>query len=110
MSVAPAVSPVSAMPGSVDGQGTVIRVDVSQGMHPISPLIYGMNQAPNEIRDKYIEYASAVRAVAPQAQLLGPVSCCWHYYWNSAAGAPDKAKHSGQDFLPWFLDEVQRHD
>jgi hypothetical protein len=63
-----------------------------------------------EIRDKYIEYASAVRAVAPQAELLGPVSCCWYFYWNSAAGAADKAKHDGQDFLPWFLDEVRRHD
>jgi hypothetical protein len=64
----------------------------------------------DEIRDKYIEYASAVRAVAPQAELLGPVSCCWHFYWNSAAGATDKVKHNGQDFLPWFLDEVRRHD
>jgi len=63
-----------------------------------------------EIRDKYIEYASAVRAVAPQAELLGPVSCCWYFYWNSAAGAADKANHGGQDFLPWFLDEVRRHD
>jgi hypothetical protein len=64
----------------------------------------------DEIRDKYIEYASAVRAVAPEAELLGPVSCCWHYYWNSAAGASDKAQHNGQDFLPWFLDEIRRHD
>jgi Glycoside hydrolase family 44 len=64
----------------------------------------------DEIRDKYIEYASAVRAVAPQAELLGPVSCCWYFYWNSAAGADDKAKHNRQDFLPWFLDEVLRHD
>jgi len=64
----------------------------------------------DEIRDKYIEYASAVRVVAPQAELLGPVSCCWYFYWNSAAGAADKAKHDNQDFLPWFLDEVRRHD
>jgi len=64
----------------------------------------------DEIRDKYVEYASAVRAVAPQAELLGPVSCCWYFYWNSAAGAADKAAHNGQDFLPWFLDEVRRHD
>jgi hypothetical protein len=63
-----------------------------------------------EIRDKYIEYASAVRAVAPQAELIGPSSCCWYFYWNSAAGAADKASHGGQDFLPWFLDEVRRHD
>lgn len=64
----------------------------------------------DEIRDKYIEYASAVRAVAPQAELLGPVSCCWNYYWNSPSGTLDKVKHGGQDFLPWFLDSVRQHD
>jgi hypothetical protein len=64
----------------------------------------------DEIRDKYLEYATAVRASAPQAELLGPVSCCWYFYWNSAAGAADKAQHSNQDFLPWFLDEVRKHD
>jgi hypothetical protein len=64
----------------------------------------------NEIRDKYLEYASAVRAVAPQAELIGPSTCCCFLYWNSAAGAADKASHDGQDFLPWFLDEVRRHD
>jgi hypothetical protein len=64
----------------------------------------------DEIRDTYLEYATAVRAVAPQAELLGPVSCCWYFYWNSAAGAIDKAKHGNQDFLPWFLDRVREHD
>jgi hypothetical protein len=51
-----------------------------------------------------------VRAVAPQAELLGPVSCCWYFYWNSAAGAADKAQHGDQDFLPWFLDQVRERD
>ena len=64
----------------------------------------------DEIRDKYLEYATAVREVAPQAELLGPVSCCWNFYWNSAAGADDKAQHDNQDFLPWFLQQVRQHD
>ncbi len=63
-----------------------------------------------EILDKYLEYATAVRAVAPDAELTGPVTCCWYFYWNSAAGAADKQKHGGQDFLPWFLDQVRQHD
>jgi hypothetical protein len=63
-----------------------------------------------EILDKYLEYASAVRAVAPDAELTGPVTCCWYFYWNSAAGNADKRQHSGQDFLPWFLDQVRQHD
>ena len=64
----------------------------------------------DEILSKYLEYAMAVRAVAPEAELLGPVSCCWHFYWNSAAGLVDKLKHSNKDFLPWFLAEVRKHD
>lgn len=63
-----------------------------------------------EIRDKYLEYATAVRAVAPHAELAGPMTCCWYFYWNSAAGAADKQQHGGADFLPWFLDEVRAHD
>jgi hypothetical protein len=32
------------------------------------------------------------------------------YTGSSAAGATDKANHDGQDFLPWFLDEMRWHD
>jgi hypothetical protein len=64
----------------------------------------------DEIRDKYLEYATIARTVVPQSELLGPVSCGWYYYWNSAAGQTDKLKHGNQDFLPWFLSEVRRHD
>ncbi|HEU4325447.1 MAG TPA: glycoside hydrolase family 44 protein [Roseiflexaceae bacterium] len=63
-----------------------------------------------EIRDTYLRYASAVRAAAPEAELLGPVTCCWHFYWNSAAGEDDKRANGGQDFLPWFLQQVRAHD
>ena len=64
----------------------------------------------DEIRDKYIEYADAVRAVAPKALLFGPVSCCWYYYWTSMAGPGDKAAHGNKDLLPWFLEELRKHD
>lgn len=64
----------------------------------------------DEILGKYLEYATAVRTVAPTAELLGPVTCCWYFYWNSAAGAGDKMQHGNQDFLPWFLQQVRQHD
>jgi hypothetical protein len=63
-----------------------------------------------EILDTYLRYATAVRQLAPNSELLGPVTCCWWFYWNSAAGEQDKAQHGNQDFLPWFLDHVRRHD
>ena len=46
VSVTPAASPTSAASNPGVTQGTVIRVDASQNVHPISPLIYGMNQVP----------------------------------------------------------------
>jgi hypothetical protein len=64
----------------------------------------------DEARDKYIEYATAARQAAPGAKLSGPSTCCWHYYWNSAAGLGDKLAHGNQDFLPWFLDQMRAHD
>lgn len=64
----------------------------------------------DEILAKYLEYATMVREEAPESELLGPVTCCWYYYWNSAAGTLDKLKHGNQEFLPWFLDQVRAHD
>lgn len=63
-----------------------------------------------EILDTYLEYATAVRAIAPEAELMGPTTCCWYFYWNSAAGEADKQRHGGADFLPWFLQQVRAHD
>ena len=64
----------------------------------------------SEILEKYIEYSTAIRDVAPDSQLTGPVTCCWWYYWNSAAGAVDKISHGNADFLPWFLRNMAAHD
>jgi hypothetical protein len=63
-----------------------------------------------EILDRYLAYARAVRQVAPGVELTGPVTCCWTFYWDSAAGLTDKASHGFEDFLPWFLGEVTAHD
>lgn len=64
----------------------------------------------DEILDKFLAYASAVREVAPEAAITGPVTCCWEYYWHSAAGSRDEAQHDDAPFLEWFLDEVRAHD
>ena len=41
-----------------------------------------------EIFDKYVAYASAVREVAPDAELAGPVMCCWCTTGTSARRHP----------------------
>ena len=74
--------------------------DTHFDVHPECPTY-------EEILDKYLTYASALRAVAPDAQLTGPVMCCWYDYWNIA---PGPAEGPDQDFLEWFLNGVRQHD
>ena len=74
--------------------------DTHFDVHPECPTY-------EEILDTYLAHASAVRAVAPDAQLTGPVMCCWYDYWRTAPGPDDG---SGQQFLEWFLTRVREHD
>jgi Glycoside hydrolase family 44 len=60
-----------------------------------------------EVRDTYLRYATAIREVAPDAELTGPVICCWFDYWGTAPGPADG---SNEDFLSWFLRAVRAHD
>jgi hypothetical protein len=53
--------------------------------------------------------ARGLKTWDPAAIRLGPVSCCWWFYWNGADGN-DKGSHAGIDFLPWWLNEVYWKD
>jgi hypothetical protein len=64
----------------------------------------------SEILRKHLEYTQAIHAVVPEVELVGPVTCCWFYYWNSSAGETDKFLNGNQDFLPWFLENVRKND
>ncbi|HEY1203765.1 MAG: glycoside hydrolase family 44 protein [Bryobacteraceae bacterium] len=71
-------------------------------MHP-NPTGY------EEWRDTYLTEARNLKTWDPAAVRLGPVSCCWWYYWNGA-NANDKPAHGNIDLLPWWLNEVYWHD
>ena len=60
-----------------------------------------------EILDRYLTYAAALRDVAPEAQFMGPAMCCWYSFWGSAPG-PETGAY--EEFLPWFLRNVREHD
>ena len=60
-----------------------------------------------EVLDKYLTYAAAVRAVAPDAKLAGPAACCWYDYWNTAPG-PEEGPF--EEYLDWFLRSVKADD
>lgn len=62
-----------------------------------------------ELRDVYLRVARGLKSWDPAAIRLGPVSCCWWFYWNGANGN-DKSAHAGVDFLPWWLNEVYWQD
>jgi len=63
----------------------------------------------NELRDTYVTEARALKGWDKKAIRLGPVSCCWWFYWNGANNN-DKGAHAGIDFLPWWLNEVYWQD
>jgi hypothetical protein len=66
----------------------------------------------------FMEYATAVKAVDPSAQITGPVSWGWTGYLYSAkdqgsdnfATHADRRAHGGEPFLLWFLKQARAHD
>jgi len=82
------------------------EVDIWGGTHrDIHPDPAGYD----ELANVYVKQATNLKAWDPQAVRLGPVSCCWWFYWNGADGN-DKGNHAGNDFLPWWLNEVYWKD
>ncbi len=79
------------------------EIDIWSGthvdIHP-NPTTY------NELRDIYLLEAGNLKGWDPAAIRLGPVSCCWYFYWRSAAGGGDTSSHGGVDFIPWWVNEV----
>jgi hypothetical protein len=72
-------------------------------IHP-NPATY------NELRDTYLTEARNLKGWDPLAIRLGPVSCCWYFYWRSATGSSETSSHGGVDFLSWWLNEVAWSD
>ena len=63
----------------------------------------------DELTNTYLAEARNLKGWDPQAIRLGPVSCCWWFYWNGENGN-DKGTHAGIDFLPWWLNQIYWQD
>ena len=83
-------------------------------VHP-EPLSY------DELRQRTEDYAAAVKAVDPAAQLLGPVSFGWSGYFYSAldlklaaqngyTSFPDREAHGNVALVPWYLGQMQAYE
>jgi len=82
------------------------EIDIWGGTHrDVHPNPSGYN----ELRDTYVAEARALKTWDANAIRLGPVSCCWWFYWNGANNN-DKTEHAGIDFAPWWLNEVYWQD
>ena len=71
----------------------------------------------DELLQRTIDYASAVRRADPGALIAGPAECCWLSYHYSAkdiaAGvwlAPDRLRHWNRPLLPWYLRKLREHE
>jgi hypothetical protein len=82
------------------------EIDIWSGTHRD---VHPQPASYNEMRDKFITEARALKTWDPAAIRLGPVSCCWWFYWNGANNN-DKVAHGGNDLLPWWLNEVYWQD
>jgi len=82
------------------------EIDIWSGTHrDVHPNPSGYE----EMRDTYLAESGALKGWDSQAIRLGPVSCCWWFYWNGANNN-DKGAHGGVDFLPLWLNEVYWRD
>src|SRR5208337_1158694 len=82
------------------------EVDIWGGTHhDVHPSPTGYE----ELRDTFRTEAGNLKSWDPAAIRLGPVSCCWWFYWNGA-NSSDKGAHGNIDQLPWFLNEVYWRD
>jgi glycosyl hydrolase family 44 len=72
-----------------------------------------------EIADKIVDYATAIKGVDPSARIVGPEEWGWSGYFFSGYDQqygslhgwgflPDRAGHGGADYLPWLLDQIRQ--
>jgi hypothetical protein len=83
------------------------EIDIWGGTHfDIHPQQSGYS----ELADTYLLEAGNLKNWDLAAVRLGPVSCCWYFYWNLNSTTDNKASHAGIDFLPWWLNQVAWSD
>jgi Glycoside hydrolase family 44 len=80
-------------------------------VHPVQPSY-------DDMLATFVEYAEAIKNVDPSAHVLGPVVSGWTGYFYSARDQgtdsyrthADRLAHGDMEFLPWWLEQVRKHD
>jgi hypothetical protein len=74
-----------------------------------------------QMRDLIVQYGQRVKAADPSASVVAPEEWGWSGYllsgydqqWGSRNGwgnLPDRAQHSGWDYMPWLLDQLHKSE
>ena len=87
--------------------------DTHRDVHP-APLGY------DELRDRTVAYAAAVKAADPNALTLGPAEWGWTgYFWSALDAAPggawwnnpqDRLAHGNVPLTEWYLQQLSAYD
>lgn len=72
----------------------------------------------DDVLERFLAYATAIKDVDPAAKILGPALSGWtgYLYSSKDRGADnfrthaDRRAHGDQPFLPWWLEQVKKHD
>lgn len=74
----------------------------------------------DEVRNKGVTYAAAIRTADPDAQIVGPSLFGWTAYWYSALDAApggswwlnpqDRLAHGNVPFAPWYLQQMAAYE
>jgi hypothetical protein len=87
--------------------------DTHRDVHP-APLGY------DELRDRTLAYAAAIKAVDPAAATLGPAEWGWSgYFWSALDAAPggawwnnplDRLAHGNTPLVEWYLQQLRAYE
>jgi hypothetical protein len=80
--------------------------------------VHPVQMGYDDVLSTFLTYAEAIKNVDPLARVAGPALSGWTAYFYSArdAGADryrthaDRQAHGDMEFLPWWLNEVRKHD
>lgn len=122
----------TSRPAPPEFMGRWVKAIASQGK--VSPRIYILDNEPalwnsshrdvhpeplgyDELLERTVAYAKAVRAADPKGKIAGPSAFGWPEYFFSAKDAaagfqkkPDRLAHGDTELIPWYLKKLKEHE
>ena len=91
----------------------MLWADTHRDVHPEPP-------GYDELRDRTLAYAAAIKAIDPDAETLGPAEWGWSgYFWSALDAAPggawwtnplDRLAHGNLPLTAWYLQQLRQYE